>query len=52
MTMSARPIFRKAVGASVACALALSAAAQSVLACTGITLKAADGAVVFGRTLE
>ena len=26
--------------------------ANSALACTGITLKAKDGAVVFGRTLE
>jgi choloylglycine hydrolase len=32
-----------------ACALLT---AQSVLACTGITLRAADGSVVFGRTLE
>jgi len=30
----------------------LSASAQAVLACTGITLKATDGSIVFGRTLE
>ena len=33
--------------------LALSPAGQSpISACTGITLKAADGTVVYGRTLE
>ena len=29
-----------------------SMAGQPIMACTGITLKAKDGAVVFGRTME
>jgi choloylglycine hydrolase len=43
---------RKTIATFTAYALLLSSAAQSVLACTGITLKARDGSVVFGRTLE
>ena len=43
---------RKFVAIVAACALIVSSAAQSVLACTGITLKAGDGSIVFGRTLE
>lgn len=33
-------------------ALALSLVAGAALACTGITLRAQDGAIVYGRTLE
>ena len=47
-----RQILRKTVATFAACALMPSSAAQSVLACTGVTLRAADGSVVFGRTLE
>jgi choloylglycine hydrolase len=43
---------RKFVAIVAACALIVSSVAQSVLACTGITLKAGDGSIVFGRTLE
>ncbi len=43
---------RKLVAVVAACALIVSNAARSVLACTGITLKAGDGSIVFGRTLE
>src|SRR5271156_6540770 len=43
---------RKFVAIVAACALIVSSAAQPVLACTGITLKAGDGSIVFGRTLE
>jgi choloylglycine hydrolase len=50
--MVQRSISRRVVGLAAACALMLSTAAQSVLACTGVTLTAADGSVVFGRTLE
>src|SRR5271169_2287232 len=50
--MIKRPIFPKVVATVVACAVVLSTTGQSVLACTGITLKAADGSIVFGRTLE
>lgn len=50
--MIKRQTFRKTVATITACALMLSNAVQSVLACTGITLKATDGSVVFGRTLE
>jgi choloylglycine hydrolase len=42
----------KTAATITACALILGIAAQAVLACTGITLKALDGSVVFGRTLE
>jgi choloylglycine hydrolase len=45
-------IVRKIVATLTACVLMLSSATQSVLACMGITLKASDGSVVFGRTLE
>ena len=37
---------------AVAMLAALSWAGRELRACTGITLKAADGAVVYGRTLE
>src|SRR5262245_9167607 len=50
--MSKHPTARKVVAAIGACALLLSSAAQSVQACTGIRLMAADGAVVHARTLE
>ncbi len=50
--MKASRISGKIVAALLAGVLALSAVAQSALACTGITLKALDGSVVFGRTLE
>jgi choloylglycine hydrolase len=50
--MVQRSISQRVVGLAAACALMLSTAAQSVLACTGITLTAADGSIVFGRTLE
>jgi choloylglycine hydrolase len=50
--MIKRQMLRSTVAAITACALLLSTSAQSVLACTGITLKATDGSVVFGRTLE
>ena len=43
---------RNVVVAITAGALVLSNAVQSGLACTGVTLKATDGSVVFGRTLE
>jgi choloylglycine hydrolase len=50
--MIKRQMLRMTVATNTACALLLSSSAQSVLACTGITLKATDGSVVFGRTLE
>ena len=37
---------------SVACALLFAVHTSAVSACTGVTLKAGDGSVVFGRTLE
>jgi choloylglycine hydrolase len=37
---------------SVACALLFAVQASAASACTGVTLKAGDGSVVFGRTLE
>jgi choloylglycine hydrolase len=43
---------RKTVATVTACALSLGTFVQSGLACTGVTLKAEDGSVVFGRTLE
>jgi choloylglycine hydrolase len=43
---------RKPIAVITACSFVVSIAAQSAMACTGITLKAADGSVVFGRTLE
>jgi choloylglycine hydrolase len=45
-------ILRKVAAAIGACAMLLASAAQSVQACTGIRLTAADGAVVAARTLE
>ena len=50
--MIEHPIARKAVAAIGACALLLGSTAQSVQACTGIRLMAADSAVVHARTLE
>ncbi len=47
-----RQILRKTVAAVAACTLVLSGTVQSVLACTGVRLKAMDGSIVFGRTLE
>ncbi len=44
--------FGKVTAVVFACGLAIAAVAPSVLACTGITLRALDGSVVFGRTLE
>ena len=37
---------------SVACTLLFAVQTSAASACTGVTLKAGDGAVVFGRTLE
>jgi choloylglycine hydrolase len=37
---------------SVACALLFAVQTSAASACTGLTLKAGDGSVVFGRTLE
>jgi choloylglycine hydrolase len=37
---------------SIAAVVTFSMLANAALACTGLTLKAQDGAVVFGRTLE
>jgi choloylglycine hydrolase len=37
---------------SFACALLFAVQASAASACTGVTLKAGDGSVVFGRTLE
>ncbi len=45
-------IARKLLGYAIGVALFLSGAAQSLQACTGITLVAADGTVVHARTLE
>jgi choloylglycine hydrolase len=50
--VTGRRILQKSLAAIAACALVLSSAAQSALACTGVTLKAGDGSIVFGRTLE
>ena len=50
--MVERQMLRKTIATITACALMLSGVMQSALACTGITLKAADGSVLFGRTLE
>ncbi len=43
---------RSLAGALAATAVLGFCGAVQVLACTGITLKAADGAVVYGRTME
>jgi len=45
-------IVRKIVSFAVAGALLLSSVVQSVQACTGIRLTAADGTVVYARTME
>ena len=50
--MTERQFLRKTLALIAACALTFGAAAHYALACMGITLKAADGSVVFGRTLE
>ncbi len=50
--MIQRQIGRKVVSVIGACALLLSGVAQSVQACTGIRLTAADGTVVHARTME
>jgi penicillin V acylase-like amidase (Ntn superfamily) len=52
ITMIKRPIFRKVIATVAVFAVVLGTTGQSVFACTGITLKAADGSAVFGRTLE
>jgi choloylglycine hydrolase len=45
-------MFRKFTTAVAAASLLCWSLQTSALACTGITLKAADGAVVYGRTME
>jgi choloylglycine hydrolase len=45
-------IVRKAIAATIVCAIAVGSVAQSVYACTGIMLTAGDGTVVHARTLE
>ena len=50
--MKAGRISGKIIAVALAGILALTAVALPVLACTGITLTALDGSVVFGRTLE
>jgi choloylglycine hydrolase len=43
---------RRIVSSAIVCVLLFSGAAQSVQACTGILLTAADGSVVHARTME
>ena len=50
--MPKKLMVRKIVSCAIACVLLLSGAAQSVQACTGILLTAADGTVVHARTME
>jgi choloylglycine hydrolase len=50
--MQTRPVSQGFVAFIAACILMLGALDQALLACTGITLRALDGSVVFGRTLE
>jgi choloylglycine hydrolase len=50
--MTCSRIARKVLAVLASCALLLSIGFQSALACTGIRLVAADGAVVHARTLE
>ena len=50
--MIERRVLRKFVAIVTVWAFMLSGAVQSALACTGVTLRAGDGSVVFGRTLE
>jgi len=45
-------LLRKTVSVVAACALMLGSLAQTAQACTGIRLVAADGSVVYARTLE
>jgi choloylglycine hydrolase len=50
--MKAGRISGKIIAVVLASVLTIAAVALPVLACTGITLTALDGSVVFGRTLE
>ncbi len=50
--MPKKLMVQKIVSSAIACVLLLSGAAQSVQACTGILLTAADGTVVHARTME
>src|SRR5579863_5993225 len=50
--MKAGRISGKIIAVVLAGVLTLGTVVLPVLACTGITLKALDGSVVFGRTLE
>ncbi len=45
-------MFRKFAAAAAAASLLCLSLQSPALACTGITLKATDGAVVYGRTME
>src|SRR5262249_54720521 len=45
-------LLRKTVSLAAACALMVRSALQTAQACTGIRLIAADGSVVYARTLE
>ena len=50
--MAGSRIARKVLSVFAGCALLLTIGFQSVQACTGIRLVAADGTVVYARTLE
>ena len=50
--MTQKTILRKTVSVVAACALMFGSTVQTVQACTGIRLVAADGTVVHARTLE
>ena len=50
--MTEPKLLKKSAAIIAACVLMLSGAVQSALSCTGVTLRAGDGSVVFGRTLE
>ena len=50
--MNGSRIARKVLLVFTSCVLLLSLVFQSVYACTGIRLVAADGSVVYPRTLE
>jgi choloylglycine hydrolase len=50
--MIKKQIVHKAASIISACAMLLSSVVQSVQACTGIRLAAADGTVVYARTME
>lgn len=47
-----RPISNRLVSLTLSMAVSFSIATNPVAACTGVTLKAKDGSVVFGRTQE